>query len=146
MANITGCRSDTAQFAVNSIRTWWYSLGINQYPNAKEILITADCGGSNSYRTRLWKTELQKLASEIKLNIKVCHFPPGTSKWNKIEHKLFSYISKNWRGRPLINRETVINLIGSTTTEKGLSVKAVLDDNELKEVNMVKDGSVKNFV
>ena len=106
--------------------------GKEQYPDTNEILITADCGGSNGYRTRLWKVELQKLADEIKVNLKVCHFPPGTSKWNKIEHRLFSYISKNWRGKPLITREIVLNLIGSTTTKKGLSVTAVLDKNEYK--------------
>jgi len=145
-----GISSDTAQFAVNAIRSWWYMEGREQYPLAKEILITADCGGSNGYRTRLWKIELQKLAYEIKMDLKICHFPPGTSKWNKIEHKLFSYISKNWRGRPLVTREVVLNLIGGTTTTKGLSVKAVLDENnyktgikvsddELSKVNLVGD-------
>jgi len=128
-----GISCDTAQFAVNTIRTWWHLKGKEQYSNVSEILITADCGGSNGYRTRLWKVELQKLADDIKINLKVCHFPPGTSKWNKIEHRLFSYISKNWRGKPLINYETVVNLIGNTTTEKGLSVTAVLDKNEYKK-------------
>jgi transposase len=115
-----GISSDTAQFAVNSIRTWWYSMGQKSYPNATEIVITADCGGSNGYRVRLWKYELQNLANELKKKITVCHFPPGTSKWNKIEHRLFSYISKNWRGTPLITTEAVVNLIGSTTTTTGL--------------------------
>ena len=145
-----GISADTAQFAVNSIRSWWYMVGKKQYLSANEILITADCGGSNGYRTRLWKIELQKLADEIKINLKICHFPPGTSKWNKIEHRLFSYISKNWRGKPLVTREIVLNLIGSTKTTKGLSVKAVLDENnyktgikvsdeELAKVNLVVD-------
>lgn len=113
-----GISADTAQFAVNSIRTWWVVKGNKQYPEATEILITADCGGSNGNRTKPWKVELQKLADELKMNLKVCHFPPGTSKWNKIEHRLFSYISKNWRGKPLVTREVALNLIGSTKTKK----------------------------
>ena len=121
-----------AQFAVNAIRTWWLTSGEIIYPKAKTITITADCGGSNGYRTRLWKLELQRLADETGLELKVHHFPPGTSKWNKIEHRLFSYISKNWRGKPLISTETVVNLISSTTTETGLTVNAVLDKNEYK--------------
>ena len=125
-----GISSDTAKFAVNTIRTWWLTDGIKRYPQATELTITADCGGSNGYRTRLWKIELQQLANELKMKIKVHHFPSGTSKWNKIEHRLFSYISKNWRGKPLINRETVVNLIRNTTTEKGLTVSAILDKNE----------------
>ena len=125
-----GISADTAQFAVNTIRTWWYQDGQKNYRHAKSLLITADCGGSNGYRVRLWKTELQKLADETGLIMEVHHFPPGTSKWNKIEHRLFSYISKNWRGKPLINRETVVNLIGSTTTKAGLTVRAVLDENQ----------------
>jgi len=125
-----GISSDTAQFAVNTIRTWWYTNGIKRYQSASELLITADCGGSNGYRTKLWKIELQKLSNEINLKIHVRHFPPGTSKWNKIEHRLFSYISKNWRGKPLIDRETVVNLIANTKTKKGLSVAAVLDKNK----------------
>jgi transposase len=124
-----GISADTAKFAVNAIRTWWYTNGIKVYPNAFELLITADSGGSNGYRTRLWKLELQKFATEASLNIHVRHFPPGTSKWNKIEHRLFSYISKNWRGKPLIDQETVINLIANTKTKKGLTVSAVLDKN-----------------
>ena len=124
-----GISSDTAQFAVNTIRTWWYQDGKSKYANATSILITADCGGSNGYRVRLWKTELQKLATELGLIIEVHHFPPGTSKWNKIEHRLFSYISKNWRGKPLLNREAVVNLIGNTKTATGLTVRAVLDEN-----------------
>lgn len=125
-----GISSDTAEFAVNTIRTWWYKMGQECYPHATELLITADCGGSNGYRVKLWKYELQRLADELKLEIHIRHFPPGTSKWNKIEHKLFSYITKNWRGQPLLTRETVVNLIANTSTHKGLKVKAVLDENE----------------
>ena len=125
-----GISADTAEFAVNSIRTWWYKMGISVYPSATELLITADCGGSNGNRVRLWKYELQKLADETTLKIHVRHFPPGTSKWNKIEHRLFSYITKNWRGRPLISRETVVNLIANTKTHTGLEVRATLDENE----------------
>ena len=124
-----GISADTAEFSVNAIRTWWYKMGKSLYANATELLITADCGGSNGYPVRLWKYELQRLANEINLCIHVRHFPPGTSKWNKIEHRLFSYISKNWRGKPLITRETVVNLIANTRTEKGLEVRAVLDEN-----------------
>ena len=125
-----GISADTAEFAVNTIRTWWYKMGILSYPHASELIITADCGGSNGYRVRLWKLELQKFANETGLRINVRHFPPGTSKWNKIEHRLFSYISKNWRGKPLITRETVVNLIASTRTETGLEIQAVLDENQ----------------
>jgi hypothetical protein len=124
-----GISFDTAAFAVNTIRCWWYQMGQSTYEAATDILITADCGGSNGYRTKLWKVELQKLANEIKKTIHVCHFPPGTSKWNKIEHRMFSYISRNWQGRPLITRETVVNLIANTTTEKGLAIQAMLDEN-----------------
>ena len=125
-----GISSDTAEFAVNTIRTWWYKMGSESYPHATEILITADCGGSNGYRVKLWKYELQQLADELGLKIHIRHFPPGTSKWNKIEHKLFSYITKNSRGQPLLTRETVVNLIGNTSTRKGLKIRAVLDENE----------------
>lgn len=125
-----GISSDTAEFAVNTIRTWWYKQGKECYPKSQELLITADCGGSNGYRVKLWKFELQKFADETGLNINVRHFPPGTSKWNKIEHRLFSYISKNWRGKPLLTRETVVNLIANTKTKKGLEIMAVLDENE----------------
>lgn len=124
-----GISADTAEFAVHSIRSWWYIMGKETYPHARELLITADCGGSTGYRVRLWKVELQKLATELDMEITVCHFPPGTSKWNKIEHRMFSYISKNWRGKPLITRETVVNLIDGTTTTKGLEIRAVLDEN-----------------
>ena len=110
-----GIDADTAQFAVASIRSWWEHLGRTRYPAAKTLTITADCGGSNGNRTRLWKIELQCLADETGLSISVCHFPPGTSKWNKIEHKLFSYIARNWRGQPLVSRQAVVSLIGATT-------------------------------
>jgi transposase len=118
-----GVDHDTAAFAVESIRRWWWSMGYAVYPKATRLLITADAGGSNGYRLRLWKLELQKLADETGLEIAVCHFPPGTSKWNKIEHRLFSAITQNWRGKPLVSHEVVVNLIGATTTETGLKVK-----------------------
>lgn len=119
--------SDTAEFAVATIKKWWYKMGRSVYQKATDILITADCGGSNGYRTRLWKLELQKLANKLNIVIHVCHFPPGTSKWNKIEHKLFSFITKNWRGKPLTDTATIVNLIGGTTTSKGLIVKSGID-------------------
>jgi transposase len=122
-----GLDNDTASFAVETIRRWWYLMGCKVYPDAKKLMITADCGGSNGYRVRLWKVELQKLADETGLEISVCHFPPGTSKWNKIEHRLFSYITLNWRGKPLTSYEVIVNLIAATTTSKGLKVKCVLD-------------------
>ena len=145
-----GISSDTAEFAVESIRTWWHKMGKQIYQKAKEIFITADCGGSNGNRTKLWKKELQQLADEIKMTIHVSHFPPGTSKWNKIEHKMFSFISKNWRGKPLVDRVTVINLISNTKTKNGLKIEARLDekhyekgikvtDKELAAVNLKKD-------
>jgi hypothetical protein len=118
---------DTAAFAVASIRTWWQQMGREAYPEATELLITADGGGSNSSRCRLWKTELQRFAEETGLAVTVCHFPPGTSKWNKIEHRMFCHITENWRGRPLVSRDAVIQLIGSTTTRTGLSIRAGLD-------------------
>jgi hypothetical protein len=122
-----GCDHDTASFAVASIRRWWLSMGQEVYPDAEELLICADGGGSNGYRVRLWKVELQALATETRLDITICHFPPGTSKWNKIEHRLFSYISMNWRGRPLVSHEVIVKLIGKTSTRNGLRVKAKLD-------------------
>ncbi|MBT6272919.1 MAG: ISAzo13 family transposase, partial [Chromatiales bacterium] len=121
-----GISSDTAAFAVESIRRWWKARGAGRYTNASELLITADCGGSNGYRTRLWKYELQQLADELELPISVCHLPPGTSKWNKIEHRLFSFISMNWRGKPLVNHQTIIKLISATRTTKGLTVQCEL--------------------
>jgi hypothetical protein len=122
-----GVDHDTAEFAVASIRNWWTRMGKSVYPEARELLITADAGGSNGYRTRLWKRELQKLADETGLTLTICHFPPGTSKWNKIEHRMFCHITANWRGRPLSSLEVAVNLIGSTTTKKGLSIQAGLD-------------------
>jgi hypothetical protein len=123
-----GLDHDTASFAVNSIRTWWNTVGKAAYPEATRLLITADCGGSNGNRVRLWKTELAALAAQTGLTINVCHHPPGTSKWNRIEHKLFSFISMNWRGRPLTSHEIIINTIGATTTRTGLKVQAHLDE------------------
>jgi transposase len=124
-----GVDHDTATFAVESIRRWWRWMGQKAYPVAEQLLITADAGGSNGVRVRLWKVELQKFANETGLRITVCHFPPGTSKWNKIEHRLFSFISQNWRGRPLRSHEVVVNLIANTTTKQGLKVRARLDRN-----------------
>jgi hypothetical protein len=145
-----GVTNDTSAFAVNSIRAWWQHLGKERYPQATTLTITADGGGSNSSRTRLWKTELQTLANEIGIPIQVRHFPPGTSKWNKIEHRLFSYVSLNWRGRPLESLEVIIDLIAATTTSTGLKVYARLDpgeyekgitisDAELAAVNIIRD-------
>jgi hypothetical protein len=122
-----GIDHDTAEFAAATIGRWWREMGQPLYPQAKRLLITADGGGSNSYRTRLWKLALHRLALETQLAISVCHFPPGTSKWNKIEHRMFCHITQNWRGRPLISRQTVVNLIGSTTTQAGLKIQAALD-------------------
>ena len=122
-----GVDHDTATFAVETIRRWWKSMGQAAYPQARSILITADGGGSNGSRLRLWKIELQRLADELGFPISVCHFPPGTSKWNKIEHRLFSHITMNWRGRPLVSHEVVVNLIASTTTRTGLLVRCELD-------------------
>jgi len=124
-----GVDHDTAAFAVESIRRWWRWMGARSYPRATRLLITADSGGSNGSRVRLWKWELQKLADEIGLEVSVSHFPPGTSKWNKIEHRLFSFISQNWRGKPLISHEVIINLIAATTTAAGLTVQSKLDTN-----------------
>jgi hypothetical protein len=124
-----GVDHDTAEFAVESIRRWWRWMGRRSYQNAKRLLITADSGGSNGARVRLWKWELQQLADETGLEIAVCHFPPGTSKWNKIEHRLFSFISQNWRGKPLISHQVIIDLIAATTTTTGLTVKSKIDTN-----------------
>jgi hypothetical protein len=125
-----GITHDTACFAVATIRRWWQKMGAARFPQAKGILITADGGGSNGVRTRLWKVALQGLADEVGLALSVCHFPPGTSKWNKIEHRLFCHITQNWRGRPLVSREAIVSLIGKTTTEAGLHVEAELDTND----------------
>ena len=125
-----GTDHDTACFAVNTIRRWWRVMGKKRHPKAKRLLVSADSGGSNGYRIRLWKFELQKLANELKLPITVCHMPPGTSKWNKIEHRLFSFISINWRGKPLRSYRTIVQLIASTTTDTGLTVRAELDERK----------------
>jgi hypothetical protein len=142
-----GIDHDTAQFAAASIRRWWREMGILRFPKATKLMITADGGGSNSSRNRLWKVALQALADDLSLHLQVCHFPPGTSKWNKIEHRLFCFITKNWRGRPLVSYKTVVNLIASTTTQTGLKVRAALDtahyqtgivvtDEELARINI----------
>ena len=122
-----GCDHDTAAFAVQTLRRWWEQVGRASYPGAERLLITADAGGSNGYRVRAWKTELARFAGATGLEITVCHLPPGTSKWNRIEHRLFSAISMNWRGRPLISHEVIVELIGATTTQAGLRVRAELD-------------------
>ena len=122
-----GVDHDTAEFAVATLERWWREMGKKAYPNATQLLVTADGGGSNAPRTRLWRVELQRFANVTGLDVSVCHFPPGTSKWNKIEHRLFSQITQNWRGRPLVNRETVVSLIRATTTQAGLRVRADLD-------------------
>jgi len=145
-----GTDHDTAAFAVSTIRRWWFSMGKDLYPEANKLVITADGGGSNGSRVRLWKVELQKLADELDIPIHVSHFPPGTSKWNKIEHRLFSFITMNWRGKPLVSHETIVNLIAATTTRKGLKVRAELDsslypkgikvtDKELKAIHIKRD-------
>ena len=145
-----GVSSDTSEFAVNSIISWWNEMGVHSYPKSKIIYINADGGGSNGWRTRLWKIELQRFANITGLITQVSHFPPGTSKWNKIEHRMFSFITHNWRGRPLIDRATVVNLIANTKTNSGLSIQARLDENiyqkgkkisdkELSLVNLIKD-------
>ena len=138
-----GIDHDTAEFAVNSIRSWWQHLGQDRYPNATNLQTTADCGGSNGNRVRLWKVELQKLADETGLQISVCHLPPGTSKWNRIEHRLFSYITINWRGKPLHSLETVINLIAATTTSTGLKVYARLDNGSYPDKIRVPDQDIQ---
>jgi len=140
-----GTDHDTAVFAVESIRRWWASMGQPLYPDATRLLVTADAGGSNGARLRLWKTELQKLADETGLEIAVCHFPPGTSKWNKIEHRLFSAITQNWRGKPLVSHETIVNLIAATTTRTGLRVRSELDTNDYPAGLRVSDADMKTL-
>ncbi|MDQ5834694.1 MAG: ISAzo13 family transposase [Actinomycetota bacterium] len=137
-----GIDADTAQFAVASIGNWWRHLGHARYPDATTLTITADCGGSNGHRLRLWKTELQALADDTGLQINVCHFPPGTSKWNKIEHRLFSFIARNWRGQPLISRQAVVSLIAATTSTAGLKVYAQLDENVYERAIKVPDAAL----
>ncbi len=145
-----GISRDTSEFAVESIRRWWNEMGCFKYPNSTHLLITADGGGSNGYRIRLWKREIQNLSNELGISIQVCHFPPGTSKWNKIEHQMFSFMSKNWRGRPLDSLGTIVNLIANTTTEKGLKIETEIDfseyktgikvsDDEMAQLNIIRD-------
>jgi hypothetical protein len=124
-----GIDHDTSAFAVETIRRWWYGMGQQSYPTATQLLITADSGGSNGSRVRLWKVELQRLADETGLQLRVCHLPPGTSKWNKIEHRLFSFISQNWRGKPLVSHQVIVDLIAATSTKAGLKVRAQIDSN-----------------
>lgn len=138
-----GINHDTGEFSVASIRRWWEHLGRDRYPNTKKILITADAGGSNGYRLRLWKKELQLFADQTGLEVSVCHFPPGTSKWNKIEHRLFSFISINWKGKPLTSYEVIVNLIANTKTDTGLKVYAVLDDRIYQLKKKVTDKEMK---
>ena len=134
-----GMDHDTAEFAVGTLRRWWHQMGQGCYPAARELLIVADGGGSNGSRTRLWKTELQRFADKTGLTVSVCHLPPGTSKWNKIEHRLFAYISQNWRGRPLVSFEVIVNLIADTTTTTGLEIQAELDTNAYPKGRKVSD-------
>lgn len=141
-----GIDHDTAKFAVESIRRWWREMGQLLYPKTKHLLITADCGGSNGYRVRLWRVQLQKLADELGMIIQVCHFPPGTSKWNKIEHRMFCHITQNWRGRPLLSRKVVVNLIGNTTTAAGLRIQAELDENTYQAGIKVSDQELADLV
>ncbi len=140
-----GISHDTAAFAVESIRRWWLRLGQELYPGASRLLITADCGGSNGARVRLWKVELQELARELGLEITVCHLPPGTSKWNRIEHRLFSFISQNWRGKPLRTLATIVSLIGATTTSTGLKVYCDVDDNDYPKGVAIKDAQMEDL-
>ena len=140
-----GINKDTSEFAVESIRRWWNNMGKVTYPNAETIMITADGGGSNGSRVRLWKYELQNFSNEIGMPITVCHFPPGTSKWNKIEHKMFSFISKNWRGKPLISLLVIINLIASTTTNSGLKVQCSLDENTYETGKKISDKQMEKL-
>lgn len=140
-----GITKDTAAFAVQSIRNWWYKMGIYYHNHATSLLITADGGGSNSSKGKLWKYELQKLADETGMTIEVVHFPPGTSKWNKIEHRLFSYISKNWRGKPLISYEVIVKLIGSTTTRAGLTVDCEIDEGQYETGIKISDSKMEKI-
>jgi transposase len=134
-----GVDHDTAEFAVETLRRWWHHMGHEAYPQATRLLLTADGGGSNGSRCRLWKVELQKLADELRLQLSVCHFPPGTSKWNKIEHRMFCHMTENWRGRPLVSREVVVNLIGHTTTKTGLEIRSALDENRYQTGRAITD-------
>ena len=134
-----GADHDTAEFAVETLRRWWREMGQPSYPGAKRLLVTCDGGGSNSSRSRLWKLELQGLADELGLRVSVCHFPPGTSKWNKVEHRMFCHITQNWRGRPLVSREVVVKLIGAVTTKGGLRIRSELDENRYETGRKVTD-------
>ena len=140
-----GVDHDTAEFAVETLRRWWREMGRVAYPGAERVLVTADGGGSNSSRSRLWKLELQGLADESGLRVSVCHFPPATSKWNKIEHRMFSYITQNWRGRPLVSREVVVNLIGAVRTKGGLTIRSELDENSYATGKKVTDEQMKSL-
>ena len=140
-----GTDHDTGEFAVASIRGWWRHEGKHLYPRAETLLITADGGGSNGWRLRLWKLELQKFADESGLSLSVCHFPPGTSKWNKIEHRLFSFITSNWRGEPLMDYETIVNLIAGTTTAKGLKVTCRLDRRKYRTGRKITKDEMKQL-
>ncbi len=140
-----GITHETAEFAVESIRRWWRILGKKSYPTAKRLLVCADAGGSNGNRLRGWKLHLQKLSDQLKIPITVCHYPPGTSKWNKIEHRLFSFVSMNWKGRPLVSYEAVVNLIGNTKTRTGLKVKAMLDKNSYETDQKVSDEEMQEL-
>ena len=139
-----GRDSDTAAFAIKSICHWWHALGKRRYARVRGLLICADSGGSNAYRVRLWKVELQRFSDEIGIPVTVCHFPPGTSKWNKVAHRLFSHISMNWRGQPLISHEVVVNLISGTKPKSGLRVKAKLDQNTYPTQIKVSDEELQN--
>ena len=138
-----GIDHDTAHFAAASIRRWWDEMGAKRFPRASKLMITADGGGSNGSRNRLWKVALQQLANDLSLRLEVCHFPPGTSKWNKIEHRLFCFISKNWRGRPLTTYRVIVNLIANTTTKAGLTVRAAIDRNHYETGIVVSDEELK---
>ncbi len=140
-----GVDHDTAAFAVETLRRWWRHMGSLTYPRAKRLLVTADGGGSNGRRSRLWKVELQRFAEESGLRISVCHFPPGTSKWNKIEHRMFCSITENWRGRPLVSRAVVVNLIGHTTTQTGLAIRSELDENSYPTGRKVTDQQMESL-
>jgi hypothetical protein len=138
-----GIDHDTGAFAVNAIRSWWKLMGRERYPTARTLLITADGGGSNGSRVRLWKLELQKLADELDLTITVCHLPPGTSKWNRIEHRLFPFITCNWRGKPLVSHQVIVQLIAATTTKTGLTVRCELDQNTYPAGIKVSDAEIE---
>lgn len=139
-----GIDHDTSEFACETIRRWWYKMGSSEYKDATKLLIMADGGGSNGVRSRLWKVSLQELSNKTGLQISVCHFPPGTSKWNKIEHRMFCHITQNWRGKPLVSHEVMVNLIGSTTTDKGLKIRAELDDNQYETGKKISDEELAN--